>query len=397
MLFRSGLFSAVLAGLLLFTGGVGSIFSGEIKGSFPFRWGPYGSISWPATWFWILFGASVGATLARQRAQNIRRERDRSEFTIAAGELQAAQARLLERTEELEETLRTQPPAKFLVTFSEIYKQVDESTQAALTSAAANGLITVEQGIRHILRGFAILAESFDDPSIDSLYAANLMLFRNATEIPDDERRSLNARIRFKEPETTLFNYTGVLDLVVELSARATDDEARADPDLQPIALGVLRVHRAGTVRQGETQRRARVLPGAPIAFCDRKLSLYNDNSTIRDWCDRYGDFKLEIKDQIDEYFRAVPFKSFVSIPILPTGGRAAGAPIAVLNIHADRTNLLKGEQEPARHFALISQPLQILLARLLEKRETFSRSVPVPAGGELDAGKAWHDGNPKV
>ena len=78
------------------TGGVGSIFSEEIKSAFPFRWSSWGAISGPATFFWLLFWASVAATLARQWAHNLRRERDRSEVTTAAGELRTAQQRLLE-------------------------------------------------------------------------------------------------------------------------------------------------------------------------------------------------------------------------------------------------------------------------------------------------------------
>jgi len=91
---------------------------------------------------------------------------------------------------------------------------------------------------------------------------------------------------------------------------------------------------------------RPSVLPGAPLAFVNGTPDGYMDSNTLAKWCREKGNFLPSAVDELEEYFSSggdgKDARSFVSVPLLDDDG-----PFAVLNIHANRPDLLG--PEPAR------------------------------------------------
>src|SRR5439155_9617269 len=91
---RHPLTAAVITVLLIITGGVGSVYSPEIRKAYPFTWSrPPWSFSPEATIFWVLAILSTWIFYKRQRADDHARD--------------AAQKVLVERGNTLEQLIRT--------------------------------------------------------------------------------------------------------------------------------------------------------------------------------------------------------------------------------------------------------------------------------------------------
>lgn len=352
--------AAVITILLIVTGGVGSIYSVEIRRAFPFQWSPHGrfllggpwSYSPQATIFWVLVVASALIFYFRQRADDRARE--------------IAQDALISRARNLEHLIRTLPPPNFLSVLAQILGQADRITDA-INAANKPDREDLVQGLRHLLNLTAKLAQSFDgnDPAVH--YGANIMSVRYSGSMNEAEEAEIQSRLFFCEPEASVDQLLGVLDLNAEFSTTADDSTAKADPNLEPFALPL--------PAEPYTETGYRVLPGAPMAYFTRQADGFADTAELRQWCDSEGDFTNAVKDELEDYFRHAQFRSFLSIPLFATADATEQLdddPIAILNIHSDRLGLLATANEPASHFVSIIRPFQLNLAKILWRLAEF-------------------------
>ena len=215
-----------------------------------------------------------------------------------------------------------------------------------------------------------ILAQKFDGDDPVTHYAANIMLFRSAGEIGEEEEAAVLRRLKFRDDATTVANLKGVLELCARLSTVAADKTASPDREVADIILPVPKVGRRGD--------RCCALPGAPLAFIDKEPSIHVSTAEMAQWCLEYGDFTHHVRQQVVDYFQspeAQMVRSFISIPLFSSNDageddRTQDA-FAVLNIHCNRENLLNIEneqsgREPVSHFIDIIRPLQVLLVQVL-------------------------------
>jgi hypothetical protein len=353
-LFLHPLFATCVTLLIIVTGLLGSIWTGEIKSAFPFSL-PGKHVQWEAVIFWTLVIVCSLAFLFRQRAD----DRARAE----------QQRKLMEATARLENLIRTMPPDDFLPIFSDLYMASDRVASVVLGSKSANKP-EIEVSIRHVLRIIATLAQEFDADA-SGTYCANVMLFRAADSLNGTEAEAVAQRLLFCDEAVSVSQLKGVLDLATELSACAANEKAEPDANLKPFALPIPKTARL--------HNKYRVLPGAPVAFVDRELDLYSDTSQLANWCETQGDFTKDVIKRLDRFFDENPqVRSFISIPLFVPENRD-GDPFAVLNIHADKPNLLTVEgnpDSPLLHFAPIVTPIQIILVKLLLARQAV-KEIP--------------------
>jgi hypothetical protein len=352
------LWPTVLTLLVIITGGYGSVFSDQIRSAFPLSFGPYGGWSWHATTFYFLALIAAWLFFWRQRADDHQRKI------------------LTEQTEKLETLIKTLPPANFLEHFAKYYITADKAMEVAFGPPPDQlDQQNLERSARHILRLVAVLAQAFDGNHMNVTYAANVMLFRPSEGLSQLQQTAIEPRLRFRETGVHCLGLKGILDLVTRFSTTSTNEQELPDPTLHPLALPV--PHHV-TSPQG----RYNVLPGAPLAFATSQFSYFADTWQIPDWCERQGDFTAAVREQLRQYFeRAQHFRSFVSIPLVGTGqilgfaDAEAQTPLGVLNIHSSRSNLLKGGASgalggfnPLEQFAFVTQPLIVMLAKLLAR-----------------------------
>jgi hypothetical protein len=330
--FRSPWASTIITLFIIITGGIGSIYSNEIKEVYPFRWKPM-PFSGQAWVFWCLTIVTSCAFYFRQKAEDAHR--------------QEAQELVLARAKELERLVRTLPPANFLSVFSELYDTADRMETLALGIAPAHAEKDVlEWCTRVVLRLIAILAEKFDGDHPGVRYAANIMLFRSSASLEAQEKGEIARRLEFCDESIAVENLKGVLDLEPKLSTTAEDNNAGPDPNVRPLAIPI--------PVNPKVDGRYKILPGAPHAFVNKEADLYTDTANLGKWCDDYGDFTQEIRRKLTHYFdeNKKTIRSFISIPLFRMaedgGDLAEEDPIAVLNIHSSRVGLLREQGDPA-------------------------------------------------
>ena len=125
----------------------------------------------------------------------------------------------------------------------------------------------------------------------------------------------------------------GVLLLRTDLSSSTGGEDDLVDQAIQSIALPV-------PDQQRDSKGRYKVLPGAPLAFATRKVDGYRDSQSLLQWCRERGDFQPSVLDRLQDYFSpggaGQAVRSFVSRPLSEDD-----APFGVLNLHADRPDIL--------------------------------------------------------
>jgi hypothetical protein len=322
---------AVVAGLL------GSVYGGEIGSSFPFSWGPYSGVSYKAVAFWttlVLFGILF---FERQRHDDEAREH------------------LQKTSSTIQSLIETLPPKAFRSQFVQQSETFHRALSSVIPRHVASGVTPEKLGefIRALLGGIATLAFAYDDqPSGESksaIYSANVMLFvkPNVTSEPFDA--TVSKALRFVAPDTDLRQLRGVLLLRQDLSVNASVDGVRPESAVPAIALPV-----PVTVRRGS---RLALLPGAPNAFAgELEVDGYSDSRTLHQWCAEKGDFAPSVQEQIKTYFDGGDGKqicSFISRRLVSDRGE----PIGVLNLHADRTNILGPAVERREVFQAMLTP----------------------------------------
>jgi hypothetical protein len=195
--------------------------------------------------------------------------------------------------------------------------------------------------------------------------------------------------LAFNAPETGIRQLNEVLilrtDLAASTAASSNTRESRLTPrdtSLKPFALGIPKTPRSQ--RHDADTPRWRILPGASIALVLQEHRYYADTHGLRSWCDLYGDFTNEVKDQLHSYFTdgdGSSVRSFISLPLFDPDGDPGDeqAPFGILNIHANEPDMLH-HGDAAKMFAGATDPLSILLCRLLIRLRIF----------ETDGGTWW-------
>jgi len=309
-------YQAALTLLLVVVGGYGSIYSNEIRESFPFWWGPFGKISVPASIFWGLAFASLILFYCRNAAVEHAKTKDH---------------------ETLYDSIRHAPRKEFLAEFAEKHRQISVLVEDTLGgSATCDNRDSISKAIRETLQIVAEFAQLMDGDYRAGRYAANIMVFIQVAELLGDEglKDEVKKRLRFCDRDIGLENLNGVLDLLPELSAVADRTDDSYDIDLQAFALPI--------PKQAKTDDgRYRVGPGGPEAFVERGYSVFPFISEIHSWVREKADFKDEVIQEFDKYFTPTSkFQSFISIAVMREN-LASECPIAVLNVHSDRPGLL--------------------------------------------------------
>jgi hypothetical protein len=345
----------ILTFLVFFTGGWGSIFSSELRRAFPFE--PYAIINpgewvWQAVVFWTLFG--IAAPLYFFRNREVEKQRE------------AKQAELVERSDNVAWLVRTLPPSNFLQLFSQLYNTADKAYEYVVgppSDIASRD--DIKRGTRHILRMVGELGSHFDGEATSHRYHANIMRFVPSNNADPTDARKARESLVFCDKSVSFESLRGALLLDSELSVVSDDEEAEPDESVAEIALPV--------PVEGKVGGFYKALPGAPAAFVDQEPSIFPDTGEIRTWCERYGDFTHDVKSQLEHYFlkgAGTNVKSFMSVPLFPITEDGSDDleqdPIAVLNLHADSTGMMKDERAPMIQFVAILRPLQVYLVKSL-------------------------------
>ena len=290
---------------------------------------------------------------------------------------QALQRETLRQAAEFEKLIRTLPPKYFLEAFSDYYGIADgvfnDARQLALDHPD-QALKALQGGIRHLLRIVACLAAKFDHNPKDTTYAANIMVFRIACDLPEDEKPAISKRLLFSDESVDVDKLYGILDLKSALSTTNKDEEAAIDEEIRPFAMAV-------PITYLSQEGNYRVLPGAPLAFVERKADLYADTSRLIEWCKNYGDFTRETISKLTSYFKSSSVKGFVSIPLFRRIKEGDGDeetsedPFAIMNIHCNQAGLL-AQGESLVHFEDLIRPFRVMLVKLI---------LSLPAGWERE------------
>ena len=341
---RNPLFIGVTAVLGVVVGVIGSLFTNEIKNTLFNPWWGKGTISWEATWFWILLLVFLGLFISTQWAQN--RITDR------------AQKKLIKKSDQLERLVRTMPPEDFLIQFDEFCKTSYKALLIALSQEPTPE--GAEKAIRVVLECIVSLAYIFDGQTKNAKYSANIMLFIKSSTMDNDKREEIKTRLHFADgiDITTL---DGVLDLIMPLS---TTNGGGPDAELAPFALPVPQ----NPDHEVDGEKKYTVLPGAPWAFAYRDAAGFPDLAEFEQWAKNQGDFSPGTISDMRGYFqtgKGRTINSFFSVALLQGD---ADEPVGVLNIHRDVKGML-GERA-IELFLPFTSPFRLLLAELIMLRE---------------------------
>jgi len=373
-------FTAVVGGL---AGLLGSIYSAQIGTVAPFSYllrdewkdtvGPVIAVVLfllTLFAFGLMFGAGFRAQL---RAQ------DEATDRLDAG-MASAGVKFTEQLDRLESTLRSLPPAGFLVEFEDQFHTAFSIASEALACSEEKNLEEqLSNAIHACLAAMLLLAAAYDPPSKGVRYTVNLMALR---KVPDGapDRESFRARLQLFEPSGSLDGLEGGLELVprfmltllpseADLSSVTPEDQSDADATAQAIILPVPKPE--FRMDAGRTT----VLPGAPAAWCSSgTLQYFPDVANLVDALRTQTALRPSVATAAEKYFaehevgRSV--KSFIALPF----GLPADEPgtyvtrYGVVNVHSSATGLL-GQNE-ASLYAPLTSPLRALLGLLWQRWE---------------------------
>lgn len=339
--------------VVIFTGGLASLYADDIKSAFPFVIrGPWLGLDIPAIAFWLL--AVSASTMLAVRQFSVDKAR-----ALAQAELrQEAQA------------LRTMPPATFMSKYARMVALTDQAVSEALSSDDRNAL---QQTMRYLLKSIAVLARSFDGDPLLARYAANVMIFYGIDDLTDVRRDSFQSHLSFCEEGTQLESLTGVLVLDPSHSATADSDDYEPDVRLdKPLILPLPK-------RFESPQRRMKVLPGAPYSFYKCEVATVPDTNRIGEWFKDYADITMSVQSQMSEYFLKKPeIRSFVSMPI--TGFNEldeSKRPVAILNIHSNIPGLLRTDTTGNPSFQFVLAHHFTALVKILNRMVELNYDTP--------------------
>lgn len=333
-------FAALTAAAAAVVGVVGSVYQNEIAGAFPLvPLGPFGGWSWRAFVFWISLGLLAWLVFLRQIADDDVRNR----LVDTTGSAEAISRRI-------ETFVQTLPPAGFQAQLTALVLKSNEWISKGMPRELRSDLPPSEliPVIRALLHGLASLALAYDgNPLVDghsALYSANVMVF-----VPNDHAQDLT--LKFHPPEHDRTALKGALLLRQDLSATSTSH----DPDTSVAAIAL------PVPQAAEKAGRWVALLGGPRAFLTGTVDGYVDTASFVQQCTTRGDFQPSVLAELENYFTdgaGSAVRSFVSRR-LEFGDESVG----VLNLHANRQDLLGPRLEKRESFQALATPLVVDLA----------------------------------
>lgn len=367
---RSAFFGTVLTIGAVVVGLFGSILNPEIRSAFPFvgwfeivtgKWS-WGTPAPVAIIFWISVGLLAFGLFSRQLAI----DRDRT----------VAENRLNKRTREALDFLRGQVPGQIFDAFFTLLEESQKSYMAIQAAAPADrtrdavieALLTILSSVLELARGFDS-HQSFEGRQ-SARYAINVMQSKPIEDINDDAWEELESedKLKFVDPEVRKGGLpsiraavSAILVLRQELSTSTDTPTNQPDSKLRPLALPI-------PSELSAPNGKSAVLPGAPQALTSGEPAPYPDTREMANQCRDEGDFKGSVIGQIDSYFRRESdVRSLLSLPVHRIA--PGSAPIGVINIHVDQTNLL-ADKKTRDQFLRFVQPFVYWVGELLPQSE---------------------------
>lgn len=375
--------SAGIAILGVFSGGLASFFTAEIKGSFPFlylgNWNrffdpsSYGPISYESATFWVVVFIFFVLVFWRDRAVARKNEYEQRR-------LESAYTEVGEQIERYTQLLRTLPPKDFLYVYRETFLKSRKAAELAIDLGQIDDeelrpqqLKVLEEAVRTVLTALVDLAYQWDSPIPKNIgevtYRANIMIYHDLDEYSDDELKKLWVRKRFfvaPNIATAAQSIDGVLDLPDNRFTTTTStSEPLPDDDITPFALPVTRVRESndGVTEDG---RYIQNIPGAPSAFVNCKSEWIFDKEGMIEKCAKIKGLTGHVQSEIEHYYREkTSTSSIVSFPLTKIDDEGLEEPIAVLNIYRNKDSILRNEERSSEYDSLI-QPFCLLLVELL-------------------------------
>lgn len=259
----------------------------------------------------------------------------------------------------------TIPPKDFLLLFHRLYLDTKKVIKNYFDTSEETKKEDIEALIRLVLNALLTLVNKFDRANDGTQYGLNIMIFQDFSKKDINPEKYKN-NILFIENETDINKLHGVLELNIQFSVSSiSTDESNNnnDANLRPITLPIPKESKV-SVGNNYSKTLSRVLPGAPIAFVENKMSRFTDSTKIVEWCENEGDFTFKVKTQIEQYFCKDNYyymKSFLSLPLPNYSSSMKG----VLNIHSNQKGLL--ENENIKQFIIIVDPFLQELINLID------------------------------
>ena len=348
--FLGAFFSFVGTIGLVFVGLLGSIYTAEIKNSFPFRFFnemPMKSleIKSPLLFlntkfsmhsealvfylFFLLFALLFiwGSKISLNFDAKIKFE------TLKTVELtykKIAEGQILPSSDFLEDVhVNTQNIFQIL---NEYYLTKDK-----LTKTDIEGLVS--RGLHSILALLSAYETDLYGESAEIMYGANIMTFYSGYKGNENEQKQIKKNLLFVDQSTDLNSLEGVLVFQHKLSASSRHPEENSDPTLDKLTLYL------PVPKQTIINGKYIVLPGAPLAYLEpQSINRYEDTLHLFKWMDEQGDFLLAVKNAVNDYFssdQAKDIRSFLSLPLV-----YKEQCVAVLNIHKNEPRLLYKDEQ---------------------------------------------------
>jgi hypothetical protein len=340
-IFLHPLFGGAATVFGVIAGYVGSHYDAKIfEATYPIFF-PSTTFSWEASAFWLftlLFGMSFTGTFW---AQSLTSKKTNDELQEALRELV------------------TVPPRGFIQSYKTYcVSAIQFATQLDMATLNRS---KIEEAIRFELDILVKTVADYDASGVDTVYGANIMLFYDAQQpFFGTIRSQLESRIKCIEAAVDIANLTGVLDLALELSVRS-DTNCNKDGKLTPLALPIPKPP-AGVALQTVKD----LVPGAPFSFATTSENVYADQQELLDEINGNHHFTVKVADELKLILRAQAkeVQSLICIPLYAPLESAPSQPIAVLNIHKNRSD----RQAPGKFLLLgpLLAPMTLLLGNLV-------------------------------
>lgn len=329
-------------------------------------WLGSGSIDVPDTFFaFSLIALAVTGWL-----QILARERQDAEIKAAGEKSAETLAQLGTRTDEIYGAVQTLPPSAFLTKFADLHPAMHKALVSALEAASDQSKSVAERAeevrkwIRAVLHAVAVLVKDFDNVSpLTSArhYCANLMVFRRASSLTLAHRQAIESRLRFAERQQDVSKLWGILDLATDLST-STRSSAEMPDTLVPLALPI------PSETDGDIGGDSLVLPGAPEAFVNRNLVVYDAKQMVSLYQQgKRSDARRRIANDLKTYFTSRTGKSMQSMVSMALKWPNEHEPKAVLNVHCTKKGMLQRTRRQDELY-LVLQPAALILLDLLQR-----------------------------
>lgn len=243
-----------------------------------------------------------------------------------------------------------------------------EKIAAGDMALARSAQLALEDPIRKVLLGIALMAKRFGRRPDEALYGCNVMLLESVDDEPHFAFRSLLHRpLLFSDRR--LGDYGGFRAVLYTTNALTVDTSRDPDASDGTTALAYERQEIALPVpKPASPEYVPLILPGAPLVLEQGGGKVYPDTQVLVRQCES---FSRRVRTEVEGYFasgdpaamtqpgRGARIRSFASFRI----GSDAD-PIGVINIDCDHTDLLGEAEEYSATFLALMTPWLVLLSR---------------------------------